>query len=77
MTTYCNRWWLIIRKKIGKHKEQWYANKCEEIEILLDRHDDFNLRKKVKELAGTRKTKYRVFLFVDSLEIKTIYTLKK
>lgn len=48
----------IIRKEIRKAKEEWYTNKCEEIEVLLKRHDDFNLHRKVKELAGIRKTNH-------------------
>lgn len=44
-----------IRKKIRHAKEKWYEGKCVEIEELQAIHDDFNLHKKIKELAGIKR----------------------
>lgn len=46
-----------IRRKIRQTKEKWYEDKCKEIEKLVAKNDSFNVHKKVKELAGTNKTK--------------------
>lgn len=46
-----------IRRKIRKAKETFFTEKCEEIEDLQNKYDNFNLHKKVKELAGLAKRK--------------------
>lgn len=44
-----------IRNKIRVAKENFYKTKCEEIEELQQKHDSFNIHKKVKELAGLQR----------------------
>ncbi|CAG9840259.1 unnamed protein product [Diabrotica balteata] len=44
-----------IRIKIQQAKETWLSERCQEIEELEQRHDTFNLHKKVKEAAGIFK----------------------
>ncbi|XP_030747109.1 uncharacterized protein LOC115875737 [Sitophilus oryzae] len=44
-----------IRSKIREAKEVFYKRKCDEIEALQEKHDSFNVHKKVKELAGLQK----------------------
>lgn len=44
------------RKRIREAKEKWYGEKCTEIEDLITKHDDFNLHKKIKELAGIKRS---------------------
>lgn len=67
----------IISKKIREAKEKWYANKCEEIEILLERYIDFNLHRKVKELTGIRKKDRVVFILLDKKGKTTLKNNKK
>lgn len=42
----------IIRNKIREAKEKEMIEKCEEIEYLQSKHDDFNIYKKVRELTS-------------------------
>lgn len=52
-----------IRSKIRKAKEEWYEGKCREIEGLLEKNDNFNLHKKVKELTnGSKSKKHSILL---------------
>lgn len=53
----------ILRTKIRKAKEDYYKQKCEEIEELQAKHDSFNIHKKIKELAGTSKQKQLNILY--------------
>ncbi|XP_071637558.1 craniofacial development protein 2-like [Temnothorax longispinosus] len=41
-----------IRRKCREAKEQWMSEKCKEIEVLLEKHDAFNVHKKVKEMTN-------------------------
>lgn len=45
----------LIRKRITEAKEKWLETKCIEIEVLQQKHDFFNLHKKVKEFTSTNK----------------------
>lgn len=47
-----------IRRKIREAKETYFSERCNEIEELQSKYDNFNLHKKVKELAGVVKRKY-------------------
>ena len=38
----------ILRAKIRKAKEEFYKQKCEEIEDLQAKHDRFNIHKKLR-----------------------------
>ncbi|XP_055380706.1 uncharacterized protein LOC129611541 [Condylostylus longicornis] len=42
----------VIRSKIRSAKSQWLNSQCQEIETFQNRHDMFNLHKKIKETAG-------------------------
>lgn len=42
-----------IRKKCREEKEKWVNQKCAEIENLEQKHDNFNLYKKIKEFTHT------------------------
>lgn len=45
-----------IRKKCRMAKESWLNDKCKEIEEYQNKHDSFNVHRKVKEVVGnTRK----------------------
>lgn len=44
-----------IRREIRQAKENWLNEKCEEIEELEKKFDNFNLHKKIKEAAGLYK----------------------
>lgn len=46
---------IQIRRKIREAKETYFSDKCKEIEDLQNKYDNFNLNKKVKELAGMNK----------------------
>ncbi|CAG9772519.1 unnamed protein product [Ceutorhynchus assimilis] len=46
-----------IRIKIREAKETYFSERYNEIEELRNRYDNFNLHKKVKELAGFEKKK--------------------
>lgn len=61
----------IIRMKIRKAKEDYYKQKCEEIEELQIKHDSFNVHKKVKELTGTSKQKQLNILYDNSGKLIT------
>ncbi|XP_030751542.1 uncharacterized protein LOC115879046 [Sitophilus oryzae] len=41
-----------INKEIKEAKEQWLQIQCREIEALEQKHDTFNLHKKIKTMAG-------------------------
>lgn len=41
-----------IKKAVKKAKEEYYLKSCEEIEGLIEKHDEFHLHKKLKETAG-------------------------
>lgn len=46
----------IIRKKCREAKEKLMSEKCQEIELLQEKYDTFNIHKNVKEMTGrTRK----------------------
>uniref|UniRef100_A0A6P7GR14 Uncharacterized protein LOC114341874 isoform X1 n=1 Tax=Diabrotica virgifera virgifera TaxID=50390 RepID=A0A6P7GR14_DIAVI len=45
-----------IRTEIRKSKENWLKSQCEEIESLEQKHDTFNMHKKVKQAAGLQKS---------------------
>lgn len=45
----------IIRRKCRNAKEEWMSEKCREIELLQEKHDSFNIHKKVKEMTNKRK----------------------
>uniref|UniRef100_A0A8D8Q4X5 Craniofacial development protein 2 n=1 Tax=Cacopsylla melanoneura TaxID=428564 RepID=A0A8D8Q4X5_9HEMI len=47
----------IIRQEIRKAKDQEQINKCEEIEALQAKFDEFNVHRKVKEVTGQFKKK--------------------
>lgn len=45
-----------IRRKCREAKEKWMSEKCKEIESYQDKHDTFNVHRKVKEMTDkTRK----------------------
>ncbi|XP_070167773.1 rRNA methyltransferase 2, mitochondrial-like [Polyergus mexicanus] len=44
-----------IRSKIRIAKNEWLKRECAEIEELQNKHDEFNLHKKLKEAAGLYK----------------------
>lgn len=46
-----------IRRKIREAKEEWAKDACKEIEELQERHDYYNIHKKVREVAGMYKGK--------------------
>lgn len=54
-----------ITRKIKVVKETWLRGKCQEIEALQEKHDNFNLYKKVKEMAGTGQKRYANNILVD------------
>lgn len=41
-----------IRRKCREAKQQWMSKKCREIEILQEKHDAFNVHKKIKGIAN-------------------------
>ena len=41
-----------IRREIRVAKNRWLKEQCEELERLQERHDDYNLHRKLKEVAG-------------------------
>lgn len=43
---------IKANNKIKMTKNQWLKRECEEIEKLQALHDDFNLHKKLKKIAG-------------------------
>ncbi|XP_013145032.1 PREDICTED: uncharacterized protein LOC106108413, partial [Papilio polytes] len=45
----------VIKRKIKIARNNFYKDKCDRIEHLLQKHDNFNLHKEVKELAGLNK----------------------
>ncbi|XP_030760327.1 uncharacterized protein LOC115885517 [Sitophilus oryzae] len=45
----------LIRNKIKEAKELWMTERCREVEELHQKHDLFNLHKKVKEVTGKHK----------------------
>ena len=47
----------LIRKEIREAKEKWLEEKCHEIKTLENKHDSFNVDKKVREFVGTMKRK--------------------
>lgn len=51
-----------IKRAIKIAKENWFSSKCTEIESLQQKHDSFNLHKKIKEAAGLYKHKNTGFL---------------
>lgn len=61
----------ILRTKIRKAKEDHYKRKCEEIEELQAKHDNFNIHKKVKEMAGTSRQKRLNILYDNNGKIIT------
>lgn len=51
-------YWQIhkdIKRKIREAKERWLSEKCREIEKLNQKHDTFNVHKKVKEATGRNR----------------------
>lgn len=44
-----------VRRECRDAKEKWMSEKCHEIERLQEKHDTFNLHKKVKEMANCNK----------------------
>ncbi|XP_030756972.1 craniofacial development protein 2-like [Sitophilus oryzae] len=48
-----------IEHRIRKAKETWMEENCREMEQLNNKHDYFNLHKKLKELTGNKKKEYR------------------
>lgn len=54
-TELYNQTHRLIKVKIKEAKEKWLQNCCEEIEELQRKHDDFNLHKKIKLMAGTQR----------------------
>ena len=58
-----------IRRKCREAREMWMSDKCKEIEILQEKHDSFNLHKKVKELSGLQRKRYGQILRNDNNEI--------
>lgn len=45
----------LIRNKNKEAKELWMTERCREVEELHQKHDLFNLHKKVKEVTGKHK----------------------
>lgn len=45
----------LIRNKIKEAKEMWMMERCREVEELYQKHDLFNLHKKVKQITGKHK----------------------
>lgn len=45
----------LIKAKIRIAMNEWLKHECETIEKLQTRHDDFNLHKKMKEMAGIHR----------------------
>lgn len=43
-----------ITKLIRKAKEKWMDDRCTELKELQDKHDHFNIHKKIKEVTGPR-----------------------
>ncbi|XP_071574655.1 uncharacterized protein [Temnothorax nylanderi] len=54
-----------IRRKCREAKEQWMSEKCKEIEVLQEKHDAFNVHKKVKEMTN-RAQKHQVLTLRDA-----------
>lgn len=44
-----------MKRKIKLETETWSNNRCDEIEELINKHDSFNLCKKLKEAANIYK----------------------
>ncbi|KAI5724057.1 hypothetical protein M8J76_014882 [Diaphorina citri] len=67
-----------IRCKIRQAKEKEMTEKCEEIEYLQSKHDDFNVYKKVRELVGNAKRKMnRVLISEDGTMILSVEEKKE
>ena len=54
-----------VQRSCRKAKEAWWEEKCAEIEELQEKHDSFNLHKKVKEVTGKRR-KYHINTLRDA-----------
>ena len=46
-----------IKRKIREAKNEWMEKECKEIEELQEKHDSFNVHRKVKELSGIYRKK--------------------
>ncbi|KAF6202362.1 hypothetical protein GE061_004761 [Apolygus lucorum] len=44
-----------IRSSVRHAREEWISAQCEEIELLSEMHDDFNLHKKVRDFTSIGK----------------------
>ena len=42
-----------VLKAIKEAKKRWLQEKCVKIEILQEKHDSFNLHRKIKEATGS------------------------
>lgn len=54
----------IITITMKQAKEIWLEKECDEIEILQEQHDNFNLYKKIKRTARTGNSQ-NTNIFVD------------
>ncbi|XP_060533833.1 uncharacterized protein LOC132706497 [Cylas formicarius] len=64
-TTDINRYRELnraVRSECRKAKEGWLAEKCSEMEALQNKHDSFNLHKKIKEFTNTQRKQIRGIL---------------
>ena len=61
----------LVKKAVKQAKEKWHQKSCEEIEELIEKHDEFQLHKKLKETAGTYKLKPAYIMRDDDDHIVT------
>lgn len=60
-----------IRSKIRIAKERWMLEKCQELEELQQKHDTFNLHKKIKDIAGWKCNPVTGFFLDNKKDIAT------
>ncbi|CAH2096300.1 unnamed protein product [Euphydryas editha] len=51
-----------IRNKCRTTRLQWYESRCEKIELLMKRHDSFQLHKEIKDMANLHRKRRQTFL---------------
>lgn len=54
-----------IQRKCREAKKQWMSGKCKEIKILQEKHDAFNVYKKVKKMTD-RVSKHQITILRDT-----------
>ncbi|KAL3274806.1 hypothetical protein HHI36_019590 [Cryptolaemus montrouzieri] len=48
----------MVLRKIKEAKEVWIEEKCRKIEELEEKHDSFNINKKIRETTGMGRTRH-------------------